>query len=291
MSAMQKSVTHNARGHPGACMPRSMVLRRPSALVRAAFVDKDAAVAKAPPKDPFAEKTVYNDNWLDKLFIKLYSKKLAAQMQNVTVPDNAEYTDFVRVSSEIMKGRNTLQQRLLIRNMLMSLLPPKSPEVFRALFPPTKFSAEFNALIASMGFNWLVGECELREDDIKVGPNEVRRQKSVVHIKKCRYIESSGCVGMCVNMCKIPTQSFFTDDFGLPLTMKPNFEDLSCDMIFGQPPPALEEDEAFAQPCFATQCAIAAARQEAEACPKVDTDKAIAATRARLGASKSASSV
>ncbi len=51
--------------------------------------------------------------------------------------------------------------------------------------------------------------------------------------------------------------------------MKPNFEDLSCDMIFGQPPPALEEDEAFAQPCFATQCAIAAARQEAEACPKV----------------------
>jgi hypothetical protein len=25
-------------------------------------------------------------------------------------------------------------------------------------------------------------------------------------------------------MCKIPTQAFFTDEFGLPLTMNPNFE-------------------------------------------------------------------
>lgn len=28
-------------------------------------------------------------------------------------------------------------------------------------------------------------------------------------------------------------QAFFCDEFGLPLTMKPNFEDLSCQMIFG----------------------------------------------------------
>ena len=54
-----------------------------------------------------------------------------ACLADVTVPDEAEYSDFVKVSSEIMKGRNTLQQRLLIRNMLMSLLPPKSAEVFR----------------------------------------------------------------------------------------------------------------------------------------------------------------
>ncbi len=54
-----------------------------------------------------------------------------ACLADVHVPENAEYSDFVRVSSEIMKGRNTLQQRLLIRNMLMSLLPPHTPEVFR----------------------------------------------------------------------------------------------------------------------------------------------------------------
>lgn len=33
---------------------------------------------------------------------------------------------------------------------------------------------------------------------------------------------------------QIPTQDFFNKDIGLPLTMNPNFEDLSCEMIFGQ---------------------------------------------------------
>lgn len=36
--------------------------------------------------------------------------------------------------------------------------------------------------------------------------------------------------------------------------MKPNFEDLSCDMIFGQMPSPPAEDEAFQQPCFKKQC-------------------------------------
>jgi hypothetical protein len=31
-------------------------------------------------QDPFAEKTVYNDNAIDKFFIKLYSQKMADQL-------------------------------------------------------------------------------------------------------------------------------------------------------------------------------------------------------------------
>jgi hypothetical protein len=48
-----------------------------------------------------------------------------------------------------------------------------------------------------------------------------------------RYLENSGCVGMCVNMCKIPTQDFFTNEFGLPLTMIPSkslFMLSNCDL-------------------------------------------------------------
>ena len=33
---------------------------------------------------------------------------------------------------------------------------------------------------------------------------------------------------MCVNLCKAPTQEFFTHALGMPLTMEPNFEDYSC---------------------------------------------------------------
>jgi hypothetical protein len=47
------------------------------------------------------------------------------------VPAEPVYDDFVRISSEIMRGRNSSQQKLVVRNVLMSLLPPGAPEQFR----------------------------------------------------------------------------------------------------------------------------------------------------------------
>ena len=52
----------------------------------------------------------------------------------------------------------------------------------------------------------------------------------------------------------------------MPLTMEPNFEDLSCRMIFGQRPPEPEDDQAFKQPCFST-CPTTSL--SAEVCPKL----------------------
>ncbi len=49
---------------------------------------------------------------------------------------------------------------------------------------------------------------------------------------------------------QIPTQDFFTNQFGLPLTMDPNFEDLSCEMIYGRAPPHITQDKMYGQPCF-----------------------------------------
>ncbi len=45
-----------------------------------------------------------------------------------------------------------------------------------------------------------------------------------------RYLAESGCTAMCVNLCKAPTQEFFTTQLGMPLTMTPNFEDYSCEV-------------------------------------------------------------
>lgn len=72
-------------------------------------------------------------------------------------------------------------------------------------------------------------------------------------------------------MCKQPTQRFFTETFGLPLTMNPDFETLGCEMIFGQAPPPLEEDPVYTQPCFASQCTLGNALPTP--CPKLDTDR------------------
>lgn len=42
---------------------------------------------------------------------------------------------------------------------------------------------------------------------------------------RCRYLEESGCASVCLNSCKFPTQRFFMEDMGLPLTMTPNYDD------------------------------------------------------------------
>lgn len=76
---------------------------------------------------------------------------------------------------------------------------------------------------------------------------------------------------------QIPTEDFFTNQFGLPLTMNPNFEDLSCEMIFGQRAPPLEQEEIYNQPCFAHECKIG--DREPTACPKIDIERRLGQTQ------------
>ena len=83
---------------------------------------------------------------------------------------------------------------------------------------------------------------------------------------------------------KRPTESFFTERLGLPLTMDPNFEDLSCEMKFGVTPPPFEEDKAFKEPCFTHVCSLAD-RNPNLPCPKIETDrwKLTARAKERIG--------
>lgn len=47
-----------------------------------------------------------------------------------------------------------------------------------------------------------------------------------------------------------PTQQFFAQELGIPLYMKPNFEDSSCELQFGVAAPAEEDDPAYKEKCF-----------------------------------------
>ncbi|KDP25210.1 hypothetical protein JCGZ_20366 [Jatropha curcas] len=209
---------------------------------------------------PMGQKTKYNDSFFEKAFMTLFARKMekfAAPAKNGNASKEKgwfgyDYESFVDASKRVMQGRNRLQQQQVVREVLLSMLPPGAPEQFKKLFPPTRWAAEFNAALTVPFFQWLVGPSKVVEVEV----NGVK-QRSGVHIKKCRYLENSGCVGMCVNMCKIPTQDFFTNEFGLPLTMNPNFEDMSCEMVYGQAPPPFEEDPVSKQSCFAEICSMA----------------------------------
>lgn len=208
------------------------------------------------------DKTTYHDSLLDRLFIQLFTRKMAKAVG--AGAQRSGYDGFVELSQKIMQGRGAQEQQQLVAVVLQSLVPSPVLWGIRTFTAPTRLVCELNAWFATQLFEWLVGPCEVQSAEIATDSGH-RRQNSAVHIKKCRYLEQSGCVGMCVNMCKLPTQKFFTEQFGIPLTMTPNFEDLSCDMVFGQPPSSLETEEAYQQPCL-VECAAAS---PAAACPKV----------------------
>ena len=93
------------------------------------------------------------------------------------------------------------------------------------LFPYSRWGAELNARITPAAFSWLVGPAEVAAAEV-----DGQIQQSAVKIPRCRYLAESGCTAMCVNLCKSPTQNFFTEQLGMPLTMTPDFATLSCEV-------------------------------------------------------------
>ncbi len=215
------------------------------------------------PTQPTITKTIYADNAIDRAFIWVFARKMAKAVGQES--DRSGYDGFVDLSHRIMRGRNAQQQQQVVGVVLRSLMPSPVLYLIRTLVSPTKLVCELNAWFATRLFVWLVGPCEVRSVTITNPDGSTQDQRSNVHIEKCRYLEESQCVGMCMNMCKLPTQKFFSEDFGIPMTMVPNFEDYSCEMTFGQIPPDVTTEEAYREPCLAA-CPTA---KTSASCPKV----------------------
>jgi hypothetical protein len=205
-------------------------------------------IKPSPTQPPFQPKTDYQDSWGDRLFIHLFIRKMSLALGEQ--PSQQGFAGVVDLSRRMMEGRSPDQQQALVAKMLNSMVPKPVLWFIRKTFSPTQWVCEANAWFAARLFPWLIGPCEVVEAEVTGMDGERRWQKSDVHIQKCRYLEESGCVGLCINLCKLPTQRFFTEQFGIPVTLTPNFEDLSCEMVFGQVPPALETEAAYQQPCL-----------------------------------------
>jgi len=192
------------------------------------------------------KKINYADSPLDLFIMGWFMRKISMALGAPFDASNISYDAFIALCFLQMKGRDPDGQRQITMDVLTSLMPPGGEKVFQKLFPLNKFSLELNAKICQIVFAWMVGPMTVEtttENDL----NEPIASK--VQITKCRWLQESGCTGMCVNMCKTTTQDFFTDTFNMPLTIKPNFEDKSCAFYFGQTPPPIEKDEALLFGC------------------------------------------
>ena len=197
-----------------------------------------------------AEETTYQDNWFDRICIALFTHQMSKALGGRTTKRKG-YEGIVDLSTKIMQGRNCKQQQAVVTRILKSIIPAPVRLVVRRFISPNRLVCELNAWCAAKLFKWLVGPCEVRRVEIVNRSRRPKIQNSNVYIRKCRYLESSNCAGMCINMCKLPTQDFFTRNLGIPLAMRPNFEDFSCEMVFGQVPPPFETEASYNQPCLA----------------------------------------
>ena len=202
---------------------------------------------------------------MDLLFMVVFRMKLADQMDKYGGDSKRPLTDYKGITelasrmNRLIHNRQEVQQRA--QETLRSLFPSWLPKQYAILFskPLPAFSARMNAWATYVAGTWLMGECEV--NDVVLDDGEVLRNQGLL-VKRCRFLEESQCASVCVNSCKIPTQNFFLQDMGLPLTMEPDYDTFECQFSFGKMPTQETERLAKSTPCLLRCPVQGALRQE-----------------------------
>ncbi|XP_057517247.1 beta-carotene isomerase D27, chloroplastic isoform X1 [Amaranthus tricolor] len=201
----------------------------------------------------------YKPTWLDDFFLNSFRKKLVEEVGWESKKEG--YDGMMELVNGLMIGRTTRQTNQAAVRILRSLFPPFLLELYRMLITPIgggRVAAMMVARVTVFTCQWLMGSCSINSIDLPDGSS----CQSGVLVERCKYLEESKCVGICVNTCKIPTQTFFKNHMGIPLLMEPNFTDYSCQFKFGIAPPLPENDSALKEPCL--DCCPYASRGRSE---------------------------
>jgi len=176
--------------------------------------------------------------------------------------------ELVREVNDMEGTAPELQQRArkvfegILPNLGIGWIPPLWKQYIQPYVPQWISNYSF-FLVFFLLFPWLMGPMEgddHKEVEVPKSwrsvlpflPETVRVPQSV-KAERCRFLENANCASVCVNTCKVPSQSWLKEDFGMPLHIQPNYDDFSCRWRFGVEAPPLEEDEAVMVPCF-TNC-------------------------------------
>ncbi|XP_015637867.2 beta-carotene isomerase D27, chloroplastic-like isoform X2 [Oryza sativa Japonica Group] len=201
--------------------------RRPTtSLLRCSSPSADAA---SPSGEGGRE---YEPSFADDFLLAFFRAKMVEEVGWDS--EKPGYNGLIEVANRLMiKGKSALETEQSAVRVLRSLFPPLLLVLFKALLAPIA-----NGQLASMMVVRFYSSRTLRDGNCQV------------FVEKCKYLEESKCLGVCINTCKLPTQTFFKDHMGVDLYMEPNFEDYSCQFNFGVSPPPLDTDKALKEPCL-----------------------------------------
>ncbi|XP_049343647.1 beta-carotene isomerase D27, chloroplastic isoform X4 [Solanum verrucosum] len=175
----------------------------------------------------------------DNLFLSLFRNKMV--QETGWDSEKPGYQGLIEVAHRLTVGQDNSKTRDAAVRILKSLFPPLLLELYRMLVAPIH-----SARVTALSCQWLMGPCAVNSVDLPNGSSLM----SGVFVEKCKYLEESKCVGVCINTCKLPTQ-----------------------FKFGILPPQLEVDDALKEPCLEI-CPSSVRRKEmnhnmdAHKCPK-----------------------
>jgi len=217
------------------------------------------------------------DGPLERVFLRAFTDVMRRELDGDDAVASAGTFDetrdaCLRLVRESGDARETRARGLRILRNCAPEWFPRAFGFFLSLFP-SWFAARHAAAVTPLVLPWLVGDAEVndvpvdgsvalddgREVSTSVfaaamrAPKAPAGYKQGVLLKRCRVLEETGCAAVCANVCKHPTQKFFTEEIGLPVTLTPNYETFECQFSYGATPPDAADDVAFSTPCF-RQC-------------------------------------
>lgn len=212
----------------------------------------------------------YKPGVFDDIFLNLFRSKMVQEIGWDSKKPG--YDGLIEVANSLMFARSNSETKEAAVRILRSLFPPFLLELYKMLIAPIgggKVAALMVARVTALSCQWLMGRCTVNSVELPSGSSWM----SGVLVERCKYLEESKCVGICVNTCKLPTQAFFEDCMGVPLLMEPNFSDYSCQFKFGVSPPRSEDDVTLKEPCLemcpnATRRKARSTSTEELKCPK-----------------------
>ncbi|KAK1735801.1 beta-carotene isomerase D27-like protein [Skeletonema marinoi] len=212
------------------------------------------------------EELAYNDSPLDKLLLSIFRNLVTTHTGGVT-------SDIPGIKGLLAQGRqymtmelpegvtyedHTKAQHTMVKNTLGGLMTPVLPPFYRIFMSGIvpKLGTDYDGKQIGPWFYapWLTSMVTPTFFGFLVGPSKPNRrsdgQRGGLVVEKCKFLQESGCKGLCLHQCKLPAQEFFKEELGLSLTVKPNFVTQECQWSFGEEPVDVVEDDSFPKGCL-----------------------------------------
>ncbi len=224
------------------------------------------------------EDMLYTESALDQFLLWLFRRFVESNTGGVS-SNKAGIQGLLEQGQKFMlhEGQTAEAQHKMVKSTLGDLMTPVLPPFYRIFMSgvvpklgtdmdgkqlgPWFYAPWLTSFVTPTFFGFLVGPSRpnLRKDG----------QLGGLIVEKCKFLQESGCKGLCLHQCKIPAQEFFQQELGLPLTVSPNFVTQECQWSFGETPLPANEDPTFPAGCLAgckSRDALVQATRNTNAC-------------------------